>query len=298
MVKTRKRKLIEGETLEEVDGIAPLQGVTALAGVRIYDVGQGDSIAVLDDQEYVVLTIDYGGRQGNPFKNPPNADVDVHLPVDADRFVMLSHWDEDHWCTASRGKAVQDARWLVPRQVTSPRAVRFSRSLKDKVRCIPEARVQEPFSFQTDDGDEVWWEKIDASATSADKYEDCNKTGVAYSIVKRRGKTVPEVILVPGDAPFHRVGHYARHLQNGYILRGLVAFHHGAETHWTDATRKMLNEWHRPTGKVTVVYSFAKGNCYGHPFPDNYRAEFADDIDEKYTADLRESGDTFFDIKF
>jgi hypothetical protein len=83
--------------------VAPLAGISRILGVRIFDVGQGDSIAVLggvNGQVKPVVQVDYGGRQGNPFTG--SADIDRRMPVAAGQLLMLSHWDEDHWCTANK----------------------------------------------------------------------------------------------------------------------------------------------------------------------------------------------------
>ena len=99
------RAKIGASDIVDVDGLRPLAGVRGLAGVRVYDVGQGDGIAILGLDGVPVMQFDYGGRQGNPFSNAPMADVDFHMPAGGGRLLMISHWDEDHWCSAPRGQS-------------------------------------------------------------------------------------------------------------------------------------------------------------------------------------------------
>ena len=294
----RNREVIPGSDLTKVDDVNPLAEVHDIKGVRIYDVGQGDGIAILGDDDRPVMQIDYGGRQGNPFQNLRPQQVDGRLPVDKSQLVMITHWDEDHWCSAQKAQVVRSAKWLVPRQVTSPRAVRFSTTLQH-ISCIPESRVGEAFCFRATNGDEVWWEKIGKSEADATRSEDCNMTGVAFSIVKRTGNSKNQVILVPGDAPFDRVRHYRRHMADKLTLRGLIAFHHGAKTHWTRATRQLLHGWSRSSRYVHVIFSYAEGNTFDHPFEKNYEDELGRKIMISKTPDCRANlGRQFIDLLF
>lgn len=277
MTAARERRRIMAQELSEIADLAPLAGVGSLGGARVYAIGQGDAIAVMDSDLKPVLQIDYGGHQGNPFSALETAErarvIDSTMPVPERSLIMITHWDQDHWCSAPKGEEARKRQWLVPRQVTSPRATEFAAGL-DHISCIPEALVGQPCCFKARNGDELWWEKIGPSQTSADKYEDCNRSGVAFSLVRRRWFGRGEVILLPGDAPFASVAHYRQHLQAQLTLTGLVAFHHGADTHWSEATRALLRNWRRTREQVDVVFSCGKDNSYSHPHEANYRALF------------------------
>lgn len=270
MATVRTRQPIMSRDVVNVSGLSPLAAVSRLRGVRVFDVGQGDSIAVLGDvhgKEEVVLQLDYGGRERNPF--PQNADIDRRMPVDPGQLLMLTHWDEDHWCSASKGQLAQKAKWLVPRQLTSPRAVRFSATLGD-IQCIPESHVGQVLRFSAQNGDYILWEKIGPFAGPFAKDEDCNKTGVALAVVGSNASG-EEAILLPGDAPFGRVSMFGQLAQRGVRLRGIVAFHHGAGTHWTNATEQLLKNW-PSTAPLDVVFSCSQPCSYNHPDEPRYRA--------------------------
>jgi beta-lactamase superfamily II metal-dependent hydrolase len=266
----------------------PLAAVNGIAGVRVMDVGQGDAIALLDLSLTPVLWIDYGGRESSPFKQFSGkkkiAEIDKVLPAGPGVTVMLTHWDEDHWNSAKDDTAVEGADWIVPRQFTSPRAVRRSARFQ-KARCVPEALVGQLQTFRALNGDALQWEKLkrfDSNAT----HEDCNRTGLAFSIV-RAG--TGEGILLPGDAPLNAVRHYAR-FDAKFRLRGLVAPHHGAGTHWPK-TEALLRFWNAPGEVQDVVFSCGMPNSYQHPDATNYAAAIPN-------ATQHESGHGAFDILF
>lgn len=295
MVKVRTRKPIAVPDLDQIAGVSPLANVTQILGVRIFDVGQGDSIAVLGNvkgQTTQVLQLDYGGRQGNPFAG--GADIDRRMPVSAGQLLMLSHWDEDHWCAARKGGDAKGAKWIVPRQLTSPRAVLFSASLED-IRCIPEQFVGQPLRFTAPNGDYILCEKIGPFAGPFAKSEDCNRTGVALAVVHLSPQGA-EAILLPGDAPFEKARIFTQLARSDVRLRGIVAFHHGAGTHWTTATKQVLTHWTK-SDPHDVIFSCSDPNSYDHPDEDRYYDLLPNAVVQK-TADARVRGKEYVDLLF
>jgi hypothetical protein len=292
-VGVRPRELIKLVLVESIANKQPFARLTSLSGVRVHDVGQGDSISILDGEGNPVLQIDYGGRQGHPFTATET--VDKRMPVAPGGLVMLSHWDEDHWSSGPRGTTARAADWLVPRQLTSPRAVRFATEL-EHVHCIPEECVGEVMAFEAG-GDALLWEKIGHSAqTENGAREDCNRTGVAFALVRRRGEG-GEVILLPGDAAFGHVRHYHQLHDAGFTLTGIVAFHHGAGTHWTRATRRLVRDWPKTGDTFFILVSCADPNSYGHPDRELYETIFPGVVLET-TAEARSESKTYIDKRF
>ncbi|MBW3169409.1 ComEC/Rec2 family competence protein [Qipengyuania flava] len=270
----------------------PTRGVSGISGVTIEDVGQGDAVRVLDLFGATILWIDYGGRQGNPFQGVRRRTVDRFLHVRPSDLVMLTHWDEDHWCSARKGVTARDADWLVPRQTASPRAARFSAKLAS-IRCIPESVVGLVHEFGTGGGDRVRWEKIARWPGPDARNEDCNLTGVAFSVLHERDDGVTEVILLPGDAPCEAVGHFHGYVDDAFEVRGMVASHHGSGAHWPKATVELLKH----LDPDHVVFSCSDPNAYGHPDRAKWsaalpNAEFRD------TAEARRDGRRSLDLLF
>jgi len=296
MTTVRNREAVASPDLTSIERLSPLAKASRVVGVRIFDVGQGDSVAVLVDvegREEVALQLDYGGRERNPFTK--NGDVDLRMPVASNRLLMLTHWDEDHWCSASKGTEAQRAFWLVPRQVTSPRAARFSATL-DKIRCIPESLVGQTLRFDTQDEDYILWEKIDSFPGAFAKDEDCNKSGVALAVV-RKGPDGFEAILLPGDAPFEKVGCFLQLQRQGVALRGIMAFHHGAGTHWTRATERFLQDWTKAK-TLEVVFSCSHPNSYNHPDEGRYQSLLPSTTSFLRTADTRANNKSAIVLRF
>ena len=84
------------------------------------------------------------------------------------------------------------------------------------------------------------------------------------------------------------------HASNGLKMRGLVAFHHGAGTHWTKGTRSFLKRWGKAGEKQTIVYSAGAVNRDNHPVEANYDTAFPKADFPKmqflYTRDVRLAG--------
>ncbi|HUR39737.1 MAG TPA: hypothetical protein VM240_01065 [Verrucomicrobiae bacterium] len=277
-----------------VNGVDPAMGVQSIRGIRVHDIGQGDSISILDEAGSPFLQIDYGGRVGNPLVTA--LDIDTQMNVAGAGLLMLTHWDEDHWCSARKGTVAQTLNWLVPRQITSPRAVEFSARLAN-IHCVPESMVGNAYKFETALGDEIWWEKIAAAPGPAATEENCNHTGIGFSIVRNRPDGRRQVILLPGDAPFDDISHYKTHLAAGIELRGVLAFHHGTNQHWSAASANLLKGWSPTSRSVDVVFSCARNNSYGHPHKLWYQQmPYARKL--RTTPGLRRAGLKHFDMVF
>lgn len=294
MPKARKRGWIQAMELGSISGLHPTCGVSAIGGVRVHDIGQGDAISILDENGKPFLQIDYGGRVGNIF----GSQIDQRVPVKDGSLVMLSHWDEDHWCSAPNGTSAMDATWLVPRQITSPRAVMFSTTLS-KIYCVPEAMVGQTCIFTTTCGDQVCWEKIASAPPTHAEDEDCNRTGIAFSVVKQsQDGSPPQVILLPGDAAFGKVRHYEDHRRAGYVLRGMVAYHHGSKLHLCKSTKILLSGWTSTANSVDIVFSYASNNSYSLPDLAFYKSLPYPGKSFIKTPDLRSAGDAHHDVIF
>ncbi|MCV0387766.1 MAG: hypothetical protein K5821_15380 [Nitrobacter sp.] len=291
----RERARIGGADVTVIKAPTAVTGAQEISGARVYDVGQGDAIAILNENGEPILQLDYGGRQDNPFQSRSRAEVDKILPVSTGGLVMLTHWDEDHWSTAPKGDAAKTANWLVPRQVTSPRAVRFATDLA-KVRCIPEALVGSVFEYRAQNGDAILWQKIAKSSPSPSIHENCNRTGVAVALL-RRSDEAGQTILLPGDAPFDEVPLFAALRSDGMTLTGMVAYHHGSRYPSRKGIRALFHDWRvTPGGSCDVVFSYGATNSYGHPHRGRY--ETVSPRREVSTPDLRMTKVPYHDILF
>ena len=84
--------------------------VSALNGIRVFDVGQGDCIGLRDQDDRVFCYVDYGGLCDHPDKADP-ANTPQRLPVgsaDDPATIVLTHWDKDHFWSATKNPAACD----------------------------------------------------------------------------------------------------------------------------------------------------------------------------------------------
>jgi len=92
---------------------------TAINGIRVFDVGQGDCIGIRDQIDEVFCYVDYGGVIDHPDKTNP-ANTPTRLPIQYAGVrvsIILTHWDKDHYYSAyKKNPAAQKCEWLTPRQ--------------------------------------------------------------------------------------------------------------------------------------------------------------------------------------
>lgn len=239
-----------------------------IGGVRVLDYGQGDCNAVMAEDTTVsnsnaapdsrpILFLDFGGGKHTGSRSHPWHDAwddDAGLQAAAWRTkcpdlslqptVILSHWDGDHYSTAYYmanharlttktppaaakllATAVCGLHWLAPRQARHPSTIEFVADLGTSLRCWPKG-VKE-HTFPVDATTQVVVEKCDGGSSSP---YDPNIDGLVVRI-ERLDSTpaLVERIVVPGDGPFHMLPS-AKTAKLDKVI-GLVAFHHGSETH-------------------------------------------------------------------
>jgi hypothetical protein len=254
-------------------------GAVALSGIRVFDVGQGDCIGLLDQSRRVFCYVDYGGLGEHPDRGVtganPSASRMPHQRNGSSVLIILTHWDKDHYYSAKKYNRLTVAcPWVVPRQMASPQAVRFAASLPN-ARCWPESIKQQTREFRVDATTSVEVRKCQVFIAGA-KTEDRNHTGIAVALLRYDKGKVSRYMLLPGDCPFDRIPNLP-----DAPLQALVAYHHGAHTHWGGSSAFIT---YRATHHQ-MVYSFGANNPYGHPDPKNYLTEW--DSSSRRTPDLR-----------
>jgi beta-lactamase superfamily II metal-dependent hydrolase len=238
-------------TVDELDNALAAMSVD---GVAVYDVGQGSCGAVVRRHGIsyrVQAYLDFGcGVLGNAHTVSPLLRR-VCLPLGAP--VVLSHWDSDHWALAQRLTAQKDEAagrtWIAPRQRVGPRHKAFARRV---------GRL----------GSLLFWPKGLASRQFGSvTIERCtgnsrNDSGLAVTVEPH---TSAEKVLVPGDARYGVVP-----CASAKQFDAIVVTHHGG----TGGSRSVPG-CSSSAGKERAIYSFGKGNKYGHPFKASRRGHDA-----------------------
>ena len=279
---------VRGRVGREVSARYRLAGrATAITGIRVYDVGQGDCIGLLDQNGEVCLYVDYGGYLDHPDSTRP-AGAAPRMPTQTKRGrigILVTHWDQDHVYSAHRYNTdAQDGPWLVPRQWVSPFAARLAAKVK-RAQCWPEHKGQAAHRFVVGGRHVIEVCKCRPFDRLKPK-EDRNLSGLAVTILEVRGDRVLRQIVLPGDCPFDLIPTLPR-----VPIRHLVAYHHGAETHWTAKTAAVLGLW---KGPQSMSYSYSPLNTYGHPAWRKYRPVWH--RNSVRTPNVRRAGQEFADF--
>ncbi|WP_405243188.1 ComEC/Rec2 family competence protein [Lentisalinibacter salinarum] len=287
------------DVADEIDETATIKGlllhdpaaVAAISGAWVIDVGQGDCIGLLNENDEIFCYIDYGGYNYHPDKgkrgvNPSASRMPAELNGDPVS-VILTHWDQDHcWSADQKNTEAQDCYWVVPRQYVSPSVARLAAKLTNAQRW-PESIGSKAVSVSIGSKHTVTIRKcepFDEYSVNADR----NTTGLAVSVVRTKDDGSREVMLFPGDCSFDRIPNWESHLP----LIGLVAYHHGSAKDWiAGVTDVAVQRW---TADSMLTYSVGFNssgqNCYGHPVKSNYDPDW--NTNSRITADVRGTAET------
>lgn len=240
---------------------------TAVTGIRVFDVGQGDCIGLLDQAGDIFCYVDYGGVIDHP---DTSGTTPTKMPVvygGGHVSIVLTHWDKDHYYSAyKKNPAAQNCEWLVPRQWASSFAVRFAANLAN-AKCWPESLGQQTHSFTVGNDHVLQIRKCQAFDPN-DPSQDRNTHGLAVVIIDQTVTSAKELMILPGDCQFNGIPGIPL-----APIRALVAYHHGSHVHWSGNTGAAISN---RAPKTNMVYSFSPATNYGHPdrtiYPPAWRA--------------------------
>lgn len=200
--------------------------------VMIYNVGQGSCSAIVDHMLDPIVFFDFGGAIGPNLATDPR----TFMPGLSSRPpVILSHWDMDHWASATRVAGARDSMWIVPRQRIGPTHAKLAADLHSRKHLLiwpSGTSLRLPFGRLV-------------GCTGSNR----NNSGLAllYSPARRAARA-----LLPGDAHYECIPKLARK-----ALTHLVATHHGG---------RYRGPAPRASGRESLIaYSFGAPNTYGHP---------------------------------
>lgn len=214
--------------------------------VVVYDVGQGNMIAILDEKGEPVAYFDVGGGcywNARTYKSPNPR----RLCFTNDPYFILSHWDSDHWWTFNKllrdknkkRNQIPKTTWIIPLQKLGPNQYKFYNLLKLNGHKIYvwSSRINCYFIFG---------QIVQCTGDPKEK----NDSGLALKTTIGN-----ERILLPGDASYKYIPKVEEEKHTC-----LVASHHGG------LVSNNLTEYPEPdleNGKI--VYSFGLKNKYHHP---------------------------------
>ena len=240
--------------------------------VAVYDVGQGNCNAIVDENEHPRIYFDLGWSPNFHSKSRPQTQPDFFACTPhATPPVVLSHWDMDHWCYAIKNSSFnpgslttrhewkQDALqrfWIARAPLKTehklgPLTLAFYRALAD-TQLLPglSAVLLWPDLVKRISFSAGWLEACRPDGTPDDR----NNNGIA--MFARPNSKSPAVLLA-GDADFPSIPSISGRRKTP--LAGLVAPHHGG--------RVSVEKVPKPKkGSIArLVMSVGDQNSYGHP---------------------------------
>jgi beta-lactamase superfamily II metal-dependent hydrolase len=208
--------------------------------IRIVDVGHASCAAIHTERNTnspIVGYFDAGAPAFFHSKSFP-ALFNESARVPASGFVVLSHWDFDHYALAvTRLKNLQRLDWYAPRQKVGPNAAKFQDDLGARLHFI--GRKQIPITK----GLKLY--------RGLGPLTDRNSSGYVMRL-----KQKDENVLLTADVGYD---HINTALKKG--LTGLSVPHHGGN-----------GSVNPPIGKGTAAVSYGLPNRYRHPVEDNLLA--------------------------
>jgi beta-lactamase superfamily II metal-dependent hydrolase len=257
-----------------------------LQGARALDVGQGNAVAVLTEDDEVAFYFDAGaGCFWNSHTAPADVDLAGKFTFDKNTHIVLSHWDADHWYAAGVKllESAKKSRWLAPRQEVSPMHQNLAAQLKSRLKLWPKNRTRS-LVIETGDG----FIQIDKCTGDTRNY-----SGLAVILVRTHPTDDDQIMILPGDAGFQHIpGLTDGDTDQVYgEVVGLMTTHHGSRTHLEEVPE--ASEW-----GGTIVYSYGEGNGYGHPAPEAVEAYEEAGWEGSDITDLRTAEEEDVDMEF
>jgi hypothetical protein len=206
----------------------------------VFDVGQGSCAALRDQYGGVLAYIDLGGGVMANAKTFP-AGLRTFC-FGREPYIVLSHWDWDHYSSARRDPWAYQQKWIAPYQErVGPVAIRHAADIlahHGQLQLWPLQSDAKPFP---DHPGAVGIYRCQGTSR--------NDSGLAVTFDLENGQRA----LFPGDADYAFLPPSI-----GSGARWLVATHHGAEMESLSAPA--------PAGQNgRLVYSYGKGNVWKHP---------------------------------
>jgi beta-lactamase superfamily II metal-dependent hydrolase len=208
--------------------------------VRMVDVGHASCATIHTERNRnspIVGYFDAGAPAFFHSKSFP-AFFNEHARVPASGFVVLSHWDFDHYALAvTRLKNLQKLDWYAPRQKVGPNAVKFQSALGPRLHFIDRKQIPVTKSLRLYRG--------------LGPATDRNGNGYVMRLKQKN-----ENVLLTGDVGYNYI---LAALTKG--LTGLSVPHHGGD-----------GSANPPAGKGIAAVSYGLPNRYRHPIESNLLA--------------------------
>lgn len=227
-------------TTDRVDVASPPSSLSL--HIRMIDVGHANCAAIhvaQDADSRILGYYDVGAPVFFHHKTFPKAFLEQGRVPD-DGFVLLSHWDFDHYALAvTRLKDLQKLQWYAPNQSVGPNAARLRTQLGSRLHFINAKQIPILSNLRL-------WRGLGPTS-------DRNNSGYVLRATRNRKSA-----LLTGDVSYEAISSAAK---NG--LQALGITHHGGNGSANPP---------RPIGEGRAIVSYGSPNRYGHPSEPYLRA--------------------------
>lgn len=239
---------VQDADAQTVQGLLNRSDATHLA---VYDVGQGNANALLDEQLAPTLYYDVGAGITHNRHTRPAASA---LCFCRQPPIVLSHWDMDHWAGAGVAPAgavpaAYRCTWLAPPLPASPMAVALAAEItgaapasRSRLLAFPAALA---VTATLPSGEQVHLARGTGS--------DSNASGIVMSVRRTAADATTRSWFLTGDCDY---GSLPKELPPQDMI-GLVVPHHGAAGSGAPAPPLPRQGYRR------LAYSFGPGNQFG-----------------------------------
>ncbi|APC39655.1 hypothetical protein [Clostridium estertheticum] len=236
-------KVVEGEIFNG-SKLSPLN----IESVSIFNVGQGSCAAICDSEARPILYFDFGEAYGQDKQYCP---INQRFCLCNNPYVILSHWDKDHWFGALRFNKIIDNKWIVPYQKIGVEAYKLADSISAKGNLF------------------LWEDTKKELKTSFGYIFKCkgkanhrHNNGLGIFVEIKKEDNMVKKYLLPGDNRY-------RYIDSKFLhdLDGLVASHHGGI--YFDKKSDISTIIPKNTKNGKIVYSAGDNSSHGHPSRDN-----------------------------
>ncbi|QFU23049.1 hypothetical protein FM038_013410 [Shewanella eurypsychrophilus] len=238
LMKSSSLDFLSDATSEEITNCLPVLKVNQNILMKVMDVGQGNSIAFMENEEFKDLFyVDVGGgimRNRGTYK-----DNNVSYNPQDNALIVLTHWDMDHWVSLIRKPNMNKTKLLVPRQ--KPLGL-------SHVKLAAKLASQDRLLIWPDSKSELNSDLLDIHKLK--KHKNRNYSGLV--VVAKTDHAGLKNTLITGDAPYKKCDFLGK-----YDINTVVVPHHGGNFS-PDKVPSAPNQH-------IAIYSYGTGNSYGHP---------------------------------
>ncbi|HET7121654.1 MAG TPA: hypothetical protein VFI17_10480 [Solirubrobacterales bacterium] len=261
-------------------GPPPLPQAVTTTSIGVMDIGQGNCNLLLEGAHParyfdtgMPLWFHTSTAPNQIFANTPPGTGPITQKENGESIpVVLSHWDWDHWRLASPWQQLRAGTWYVPNQPRGPSANNFFNTLANPVvfgQPVDPANLAKPQQNMHETIPQVGFTLYRCWPTAAHpEAMVMNNTGLAISTTVLLPPPEAHMTLLTGDANFNSLPLTA--LNPALPLTGIVAVHHGSNTH--GASQNLVNPVppYIIEGRIAYSYGvFRLGilHAYGFPVP-------------------------------